>query len=182
MNSHRKFIRSHGQECMNLGELLPELHPTLTSRYVFHCRQSPSRETRREDREAGHKYTSAVAQCETLYWCSSEIWFNDINIHASCCLCYWPLFQTISDLLTKHINCCNKIHLKETGLDPGVPSRTHTRGLHALKRDTQGIYQDTSCWVRLQAIMLHSLNESCGVNCACPPSSHTTWLQPWRQH
>lgn len=132
MNSHRKLIRFHGQECMNLGELLPELHPTLTSRCEFHCHQSPSRETRREDREAGHKYTSAVAQCETLYWCSSEIWFNGINIHASCCLCYWPpLFQTISDLLTKHINCCNKIHLKETGLDPGVPCRTHTRGCTA---------------------------------------------------
>lgn len=88
MNSHRKLIRSHGQERMNLGELLPELHPTLTSRCEFHCHQSPSRETRREDREAGHKYTSAVAQCETLYWCSSEF-DSTVSIstrHAACAI------------------------------------------------------------------------------------------------
>lgn len=35
------------------------------------------------------------------------------------------------------------------------------------------------CWARLQPIVLHSLNENCGANCACTLSSHTTWLQSW---
>lgn len=157
---------SHAQEFMNFGSLLPAPRPTLTSRTW----RSASWETRCEDGDGGHKYASAVAKRETFYW-----WFKSYQ---------YPRVMPpalLTATFSKRIRSPYETNQagERVGIrGAGVPC-IHKRGACPKNRHTGSIYQDTSCWVRLQAIVLHFRNENCGAwFCS---SQQTTWLQPRRQ-